>query len=296
MTWATPKVEINFKTSLAGTDNWVDVTADVVSSISINRGRQSELDTYSAGTCSFDLVNRNRNYDFTYASGPYFGKLLPRNECRVTTTFLSVTYNLFRGFIQGWPQSYDNLNQMSTVKIEAVDRFDILAQTKLLSGAATSYLKLLAPDFWFRSVYPNGVDNDEDITKLVKIIPSENATQNLKFDSDSWANASDGNPIQADVASQGVGRIVNTSIPLASGIASVPAAGRMLTVSNTWSVGGWFRTRSVADQPNTFGTASMLKIGGSLGGGFELIWQWSGCLRELTLGYWQPLNTLPEDW
>jgi hypothetical protein len=190
MTWASPKVEINFKTSLAAADNWIDVTADIVSSISIKRGRQSELDTYSAGTCSFDLINRNRNYDFTYASGPYFGKLLPRNECRVTAsptfpldwdasvdwnstddwdavTTSTTTFNLFRGFIQGWPQSYDNLNQMSTVQVNAVDRFDLLAQTKLLSGAATSYLKLLAPDFWIRSVYNQSVDgSDETIRKL----------------------------------------------------------------------------------------------------------------------------------
>lgn len=275
MTWAAPKVEINFKTSLAGTDNWVDVTADVLSSITIRRGRQSELETYSAGTCSFDLINRNRNYDFTYASGPYFGKLLPRNECRVTTTFLSVTYNLFRGFIQGWPQTYDNMTQMSTVKVEAIDRFDILAQTKLLSGVATSYLKSLVPYFWFRSVYSNGVDSDSDPTKVIKTTPREDATQVLKFDGNSWANSSDGNPIQADVADKSVARMVNTDTPLASSVASVPGASRMLPVSNTWSMGGWFRTRSVADQPNTFGSASMLLIGGSLGGGAELLWQWS---------------------
>jgi hypothetical protein len=302
MTWASPKVEINFKTSLVAADNWIDVTADIVSSISIKRGRQSELDTYSAGTCSFDLINRNRNYDFTYAAGPYFGKLLPRNECRVTATFgssvdwdsltldwdslttdwdaiigTSPTYNLFRGFIQGWPQSYDNLNQMSTVKINAIDRFDLLAQTKLVSGAATSYLKSLVPDFWFRSVFPNGVDNSDDPTKIIKLANDERASQVLKFDYDSWANASDGNPIQADVVGKSVGRMPNFPFPsTVAGIASVPGASRMLNVSNTWSMGGWFRTRTVADQANTFGSASMMKIGGSLGGGAELIWVWSG--------------------
>lgn len=277
MTWAAPKVEINFRTSLANADNWVDVTADVLGAIQIQRGRQSELDQYSASTCSFTLMNRSRAYDFTYAAGPYFGRLLPRTEMRITCLFSATTYNLWRGFIQGWPQGYDNVAQMATVAIQAVDRFDVLAQSHWVGGVATTYLKNLAPDFWVRSVFDGGVADDSDKTKIIQEVTSEDGKWLVTYTGNAWANSSNSDPIQSDIDS--VTRLDNRGSGAGStaGTASTPLVPANILPSSTvaFSVGGWFKTTDPSTQPQITGVAGMFALGGVLSsGGIQLNFQW----------------------
>jgi hypothetical protein len=282
MTWATPKVEINFRTSLANADNWIDVTSKVLGTIQIDRGRQSELDQYGASTCRFSLINIDREFDFTYAAGPRFGQLLPRTEVRVTCLFSAVTYNLWRGFIQGWPQGYDNEARMATVEIQAVDRFDLLAQSHWVGGPATTYLKNLNPAYWLRSVFSDGVDNTDNETELVKSAVTEDGSARMLFEGDAWGNASDGDPIQSDIKGKGVARTENDNDPSTSGRARTtrgdePFAHHLLTQTTTWTAGGWFRSRTIADQVNTSGVGGMMSLGGiTAPGGVQLNWVWNG--------------------
>ena len=49
----------------------VDITEDV-QEISITRGRQTQLDDFSAGTCSILLYDQTRKYDPVNTDSPYF--------------------------------------------------------------------------------------------------------------------------------------------------------------------------------------------------------------------------------
>jgi hypothetical protein len=126
------------------TPTWTDITSDVLESggITIGRGRATEFDTFVAGTCSLTLNNSDRDYDPFHSTGPHFGDLEPGVPIRVQATFDpgagSVTYDLFRGFVQSWPQSYRQGNTFAATDITAGDGFTILARGELAPGTTYS--------------------------------------------------------------------------------------------------------------------------------------------------------------
>ena len=70
-------------------------TALASADIQIHRGRSYELDRQEAGTLQLVLDNRNRYFDPSYVSGPYYGLLKPMRRIRVYCTWKGVTYYLF---------------------------------------------------------------------------------------------------------------------------------------------------------------------------------------------------------
>lgn len=126
-------VEFSPTTAPLATPSYVDITGDVVfePGVTIRRGRNSEFDDFTAGRCSFRLRNEDRAYDPNNSAGTYFGNLKPMRRFRVSVAHNSVTYRLFTGFIQGWPQEYDESTRMSYVPVELVDGFEVLAAAKL---------------------------------------------------------------------------------------------------------------------------------------------------------------------
>lgn len=110
---------------------WTDITAVVpTTGVAIKRGRSSELDTFQAGTCSFTVDNSTRTFDPEYADGPYFGQLLPLTPVRVRYVIDSVSYPMFVGFVNGWPQTYDQPLQAES-RITASDSFRVLTAADL---------------------------------------------------------------------------------------------------------------------------------------------------------------------
>ena len=69
-------------------------------------GRQQQLDTFQPGQATVELDNSGRKFDPLYTSGPYFGDLTPNKRLRIQATFNGVTYPVFAGFVDGWPQDY----------------------------------------------------------------------------------------------------------------------------------------------------------------------------------------------
>jgi hypothetical protein len=105
--------------------NWTDVTA-YVRSVSTNRGRSSELDTFQTGSASIVFSNADRRFDPEYAAGPYYGTLTPLRPVRIRAQYgAGATTNLFFGWVEQWPQSYDNPVD-ATVTVTASDSFKIL--------------------------------------------------------------------------------------------------------------------------------------------------------------------------
>ncbi len=76
----TPAPKVQFAPDDSGpftsipTSAWVDITA-YTSFTNPDRGRSSELDVFSASSCTFTLEADDRRFDTLHAAGPYFGKL-----------------------------------------------------------------------------------------------------------------------------------------------------------------------------------------------------------------------------
>lgn len=111
---------------------WIDITDDVVS-VNIQRGKNRELDRYSASTASVVLNNQTRVYDPLNLSSPYVGNIIPRRAIRISTA----GYPQFNGVIEDWNLDYD-VNGRSTASISAADAFTLFAGQTLTAGTATA--------------------------------------------------------------------------------------------------------------------------------------------------------------
>lgn len=129
----TLKVEIAFDDDpLTVSPTWTNVTSSVRDgSVRISRGRPTELDSFTAGSCSFTLDNRDGEFSPLNSGSTYNGKLLPGKQVRITATYSSTDYVLFRGFITGWPQRYAQGKTDAIVPITAYDAFARLNETSL---------------------------------------------------------------------------------------------------------------------------------------------------------------------
>lgn len=155
MAFPAPIVEIAFNDGpYVVSPTWTDVT-QYVESLSTDRGRDDDWGTF-VGTASVILYNRDRRFDPFYTSGPYYGKLLPRRQIRIRTTWNGTTYDVFRGFISNWPPAWSDAGQFSTVTLQCFDALDLLASSPMPVEWARSYILSTNP----RHYYPL----DEPIT------------------------------------------------------------------------------------------------------------------------------------
>ncbi len=160
MTTPTLKVEIAFDDDpLTVSPTWTDVTAYVRDSpgVQISRGRPTELDTFTPGRCTFTLDNNDGEFSPLNSSSTYNGKLLPGKQVRVTATYSSTDYRLFRGFITGWPQRYAEGKRDAIVPILAFDALsklnelpldDQVVDYMLSLGSLHSFHRTLSGNVW----------------------------------------------------------------------------------------------------------------------------------------------------
>lgn len=111
-----------------------DVTNDIAN-FSISRGKNRQLDRYSAGQASITLNNEDRRYDPLYANGPYFGQIIPRRAVRITVDNTRV----YTGSIDDWDLSYDVSGRSQAMAV-CSDNLYLLANQSL--GSATNTLQL----------------------------------------------------------------------------------------------------------------------------------------------------------
>lgn len=109
---------------------WIDITDYVISS-SVKRGRNRELDRFSAGQLNVQLNNESRIFDPLNTSSPYNGNIIPRRAIRISTG--GVTQ--FTGVIEDWDFSYET-SGASKATIKAADAFTLFAQQQLTAGTA----------------------------------------------------------------------------------------------------------------------------------------------------------------
>lgn len=109
---------------------WIDITDSVISA-SVKRGRNRELDRFSAGQLSVRLNNETRVFDPLNMDSPYVGNIIPRRAIRITTGGVVQ----FTGVIEDWDFQYETSGS-SKASIKAADAFTLFAQQSLTAGTA----------------------------------------------------------------------------------------------------------------------------------------------------------------
>lgn len=108
------------------TPSWTTVANADVRSVTVSRGRESELARVEAGTAELILNNRTRTYDPTVATG-----LKPMNRWWIQAVHLAVTYDVFFGYAEAYEQSWPATGKDSITVVRLVDEFKVLALDSL---------------------------------------------------------------------------------------------------------------------------------------------------------------------
>lgn len=108
-----------------------DITNNVTS-VSVKRGKNRELERYSAGQATVVLNNETRLFDPLNEDSVFFGNIIPRRAIRIR----SGGFNQFVGVVEDWNLDYD-VSGKSNASIAAADGFSLLAQQTLTAGTAT---------------------------------------------------------------------------------------------------------------------------------------------------------------
>jgi hypothetical protein len=106
--------------------------------INTRRGRQFELDRVETGQGGFLLDNRDGRFSPLNTSSPYYPNLKPLRRLRFALRWAGVEYEIFHGFLQGFPQEFPSYGLDSIVRQSAVDAFVILALDKITPGSTVT--------------------------------------------------------------------------------------------------------------------------------------------------------------
>jgi len=98
---ATKGVLDNTEYLLAGT-LFFDVT-DKVKSVTIQRGKNRQLDQYDQGLANVVFDNNDRTFDPEFTSSPYAGQIVPKRQIRISSGGIIQ----FAGLIDDWNLSYE---------------------------------------------------------------------------------------------------------------------------------------------------------------------------------------------
>ena len=175
MPFPTPKVEIAFDDGpYVVSPTWTDVTS-YVREMSIDRGRSDDWGTFD-GSASVVLSNRDRRFDPFNTAGPYYGKLLPRRQIRLSGVTTFGTFNVFRGFVDGWPPVWTDAGKDSTVTLSCMDALGLLASETLPADWSRGYILSTAPRHYYPCDDPIGPFTANQTLKDYGSVPLDMAT------------------------------------------------------------------------------------------------------------------------
>lgn len=114
--------------------------SDYLLEMSMKRGRTSERDRPETGVMNWSLRNPDRRFDPEHTGSPYYPNVDIAKRCRYRATWAAVTYDLFTGDAEEFPQSWQG--RVNTVPLSILDGFDALNSAEVsinrsieLSGA-----------------------------------------------------------------------------------------------------------------------------------------------------------------
>ncbi|CAB4144650.1 Fibronectin type III [uncultured Caudovirales phage] len=166
----TLKVEIAFSVGPHATDaeiaasalGWVDVT-DHVQQVEIHRGRESDWEESFTTDVKIVLTNNDRKFDPFNVASPYFNLLNPRRQIKITGTIGATVYPIFRGYVNGFPVTWQDGGKMSTITVDAFDVLALLSANQLKGDLAEIYTRSLSPVHYYRCSDPSGTTTFKDL-------------------------------------------------------------------------------------------------------------------------------------
>lgn len=111
--------------------------------ISIRRGRDRIFEEYSPGQATVRFLDLTGDWNPENTSSPYYGKILPMSQVKITTTYSGTGYNLFTGFITSWNWEWaDQAADYAIVTLQAIDAFRLLSLSNIttVTGATAGEL------------------------------------------------------------------------------------------------------------------------------------------------------------
>jgi hypothetical protein len=147
MAWPTPKVSIAFNDGpYVASPTWTDIT-EYVYSADVSRGRSDDYSPF-IGTAQVVLNNNSRLFDPFNTAGTYYGKLLPRRQIKIEGISNSVTYSVFRGFVDGFPAAWDEAGKFATTTLSCFDGISLLSQELLPDYVYNHTIALSPTNYW----------------------------------------------------------------------------------------------------------------------------------------------------
>ena len=150
--------------------SWTEITP-YVRSISTSRGRTDDLEDFPAGTAQLVLDNRDRRFDPFYTTGPYYQQLIPRRQIRIVGQANGVNYEVFRGFVAGWPVEWIEAGFDSTVTIQCFDALGLMANEVVTTDWAGTYTRSLNPVHYWRADEAQPVSTIKDEIGGWNVVP-----------------------------------------------------------------------------------------------------------------------------
>ena len=109
----------------------VEIT-NLVSKVSIRRGRNRITSKFEAGTANVTLYDQNGDWNPTNPAGAYYPNLVPLRQIIIYATYANNDYFLFSGFITNYDTGFRQGNdELSTVTLRCVDGFKLLAGSSI---------------------------------------------------------------------------------------------------------------------------------------------------------------------
>lgn len=146
---------------------WVDASK-YVRAVNTDRGRTHELDEISAGTATVRLDNRDRRFDPSNTGSTYSPNVRPMTPVRVKAIHSGTTYPIYTGYVEAWPQTWQDGQFAQETTVKAVDGFRLLSFVETATtwsggdggNRVAGYLDEVSwPSTW-RSISTGAVDMD----------------------------------------------------------------------------------------------------------------------------------------
>jgi hypothetical protein len=114
----------------------VDSYPNLVTSYSIDRGRQLELDRTDTGRATVQIADTDGILDPTNASGPFYGLIEPLLQAAIQrrNPVDGVWYTRFRGWISEMDYAFDPSQRVNRLTVSLVDIFEILSTIEMMPG------------------------------------------------------------------------------------------------------------------------------------------------------------------
>lgn len=107
----------------------VDSHPNLVTSYSIDRGRQFELDRTDGGRATVEIADTDGILDPTNPGGPYYGRLEPLLQAMIgrRNPVTGEWHTRFRGWIEEYDYAFDPSQRVNRLTVSLVDIFEVLA-------------------------------------------------------------------------------------------------------------------------------------------------------------------------